>query len=201
MDAAYVNIDKIPRENAIIYSAGIGEQINFELDILSKVGKSGNIYAIDPTPKSLNFLNNQTLPENFHILPYALAAENGPLDFLLPSEDGWVSGSVYDLKEDGRKLKQNIAVIGKNLKTLMLENGHNYIDLLKMDIEGSEFEVIDSILEDSLNINQMCIDFHHFLFKDSRRKIDNAVKKIRRAGYKVIYADMENRSITCIKML
>ena len=52
----------------------------------------------------------------------------------------------------------------------MKENGHSHLDLLKMDIEGAEFEVIDSIIEDQVPINILCIEFH---------KNDNDVKEFK----------------------
>ena len=41
-------------------------------------------------------------------------------------------------------------------------NGHDSIDLLKIDIEGFEYEVLQSCLEERIPIKQICVEFHDF---------------------------------------
>ncbi|KAG0313558.1 hypothetical protein BGZ99_008749 [Dissophora globulifera] len=50
----------------------------------------------------------------------------------------------------------------KTLKTLMKENGHDWIDILKVDIEGSEFETFDAIMDDFdvLPFSQLQMELH-----------------------------------------
>lgn len=204
MDACCVYMDTLQKkETPIIYSAGIGDQINFELELFQRIDKLknlyGGVYAIDPTPKSLEFLAGQDLPSNFFVLPYALSATDREIEFMLPESDGWVSGSVISLRDDGRKLKNKIKVQGRSLKSLMEENGHEHIDLLKLDIEGSEFEVLDDVLQKKLPIEQMCIDCHHFLLDNSKEAISHLVNELRRFGYKIFYVDTFNKAISCIK--
>ncbi len=75
----YVEMFKNKSNNGkpyIVYSAGIGTCIDFELELLNKFkdwGINVELFAIDPTPKSLDFLFKQELLENFYVLPYALS--------------------------------------------------------------------------------------------------------------------------------
>ena len=46
------------------------------------------------------------------------------------------------------------------LKTIMEDNGHDRIDLLKMDIEGSEYKVMLDIIDDEIFPNQITGEFH-----------------------------------------
>ncbi|KAG0274081.1 hypothetical protein BGZ96_004536 [Linnemannia gamsii] len=51
----------------------------------------------------------------------------------------------------------------KTLKTLMAENGHDWIDILKVDIEGSEYETFDAIMDDFgevLPFSQLQMELH-----------------------------------------
>ncbi|KAF9431115.1 hypothetical protein BGZ94_008890 [Podila epigama] len=51
----------------------------------------------------------------------------------------------------------------KTLRTLMKENGHDWIDILKVDIEGSEYDTFASIMDDFgdvLPFSQLQIEFH-----------------------------------------
>ena len=36
----------------------------------------------------------------------------------------------------------------------------DHIDLLKLDIEGAEYDVIDDVLNEKLSIKQICLEFH-----------------------------------------
>merc|ERR1712086_1195964 len=57
----------------------------------------------------------------------------------------------------------------KTLKTIMKELGHTHIDVLKLDVEGSEFAFLESALDDfdCPPVEQMSIEWHHYNF-DSR---------------------------------
>jgi FkbM family methyltransferase len=120
----------------IIVSAGIGDQIDFELELLFRLaalGVQAKLYAIDPTPKALEFLANQELPENFHVIPYALCARDGEISFALPRDPRWVSGSEVELAEDSRDLdhENKIRVKGKTLKSIMAQFNIERVDFLK----------------------------------------------------------------------
>ena len=61
--------------------------------------------------------------------------------------------------------KEVIKAPVKNLETVASELNHTKIDLLKMDIEGGEYEVIEDLSQSRININQILIEFHH-MYKD-----------------------------------
>lgn len=50
------------------------------------------------------------------------------------------------------------------LRRLMEMNGHDHIDILKVDVEGAEFEVLDQIIDDfgpgKLPFDQMQLELH-----------------------------------------
>ncbi|KAF9975960.1 hypothetical protein BGZ73_000186 [Actinomortierella ambigua] len=51
----------------------------------------------------------------------------------------------------------------RTLSSLMKENGHDWIDILKVDIEGNEFPVFHAIMDDFgdvLPFSQLQIEFH-----------------------------------------
>jgi len=63
----------------------------------------------------------------------------------------------------------------------MKNNGHNYIDLLKIDIEGAEYKVIESIIKDNLDIHILCVEYD-----EAFNRIDNqAIKRIRESILKL----------------
>lgn len=191
----------------IIYSVGIGDQINFELDILNRL-KDKNVpvqlYAFDPTPKSLEFLAKQNLPDNFHVYPYAIVDCDKKLEFALPQADGWISGSAEEVYPDSRNLDidNKIVVQGRSIESIMKELGHSRVDLLKMDIEGSEFTALDAMLEAECDVMQMSIDHHEYMLKHGNKRLKKLLCSLKENGYKIFYAsreDMDNRNFSCIK--
>jgi len=190
------------KQPVIIVSAGIGDQIHFELDLLARLknlGVRAELYAVDPTPKSLEFLAGQDLPSNFHVIPYALCGRDGDISFSLPRDPRWVSGSEIDLRDDSRDLdhENRITVPGKTLKSIMEELDLERVDFLKMDIEGSEFSAVDNILKDRISIEEMLIDVHHFLMADGENSLRGMLTGLTRSGFR-IYEAQEDKTFSCI---
>ena len=202
MDECVIDYDRLKnKEQVIVYSAGIGDQINFELALLKKFQEDGinaKLYAIDPTPKSLEFLKSQKLPDNFYVLPYALTDRDCELTFALPQSDGWVSGSAEDVKDDSRKFdfENKIKVQGRSLNSLMKELGHDRIDLLKMDIEGSEFAVLKNVFEQNILIDQMCVDEHAHMLNNGIAELKKLHSKVANSCWRIINFRM-GQGFTC----
>ena len=66
-------------ENSVVYSLGIGTNIEFDQAIHNKF--KSPVYMVDPTPKSLHFLANQKLPDDFKHLPAAVYNYDGEITF------------------------------------------------------------------------------------------------------------------------
>ena len=49
----------------------------------------------------------------------------------------------------------------RRVATLMRDLGHERLDVLKMDIEGAEYEVVADVLASGIDIGQLLIEFHH----------------------------------------
>jgi hypothetical protein len=73
----------------------------------------------------------------------------------------------------------------------MAELGHQYIDVLKMDIEGSEYDVIASILNSNIKVGQLLVEFHHRFFNDGFQRNKSAIKLLQSKGY-VLFAISES---------
>lgn len=64
----------------------------------------------------------------------------------------------------GGKDKVENGHVYKTLLTIMKENGHTWIDVLKMDIEGNEFQVLSDLMNayegKILPFSQLQVEFH-----------------------------------------
>lgn len=168
-------------KQSVVYSFGIGEDISFDRMIIEQ--HHCQLFAFDPTPKSIQWVKSQQLPQEFHFQEYGLALETGMAEFNLPANDQYVSGSlVSHHKVDATK---KVSVPMKSFMDIVTELNHKKIDVLKMDIEGSEFDVIESILNSDVIIDQFLIEFHERFFEDGRKRLRRTLKLMKQHGYKV----------------
>lgn len=70
--------------------------------------------------------------------------------------------------------------------------------MLKLDIEGSEFDVIES-LDDSISIKQICIEIHDRLFIDGWNKLLRIHQKLTGKGYILVATTDTKEELTYIK--
>ncbi len=137
--------------DSLIYSFGVGQDVSFDLELIEKTGCS--VHGFDPTPKSIEWMSRQPLPENFIFHTYGLADTDGLMSFSPPPNPDWAS-----YREDPAG---SCVFPVKKLSTIKRELGHaGVIDFLKLDIEGSEYSVLDDILSNGLNPIQMSVEFH-----------------------------------------
>ena len=73
----------------------------------------------------------------------------------------------------------------KTLKDIMNELGHKHIDILKLDIEGSEYDVIENILNDNISITQITIEFHDRFMENGSLKSKQSIDKLKSHGYEI----------------
>jgi len=54
----------------------------------------------------------------------------------------------------------------KTLSTILKELGHERIDVLKVDVEGSEFQFFEEIIDNNLcdSFDQLAVEWHHYDF-------------------------------------
>ncbi|NJK52375.1 MAG: FkbM family methyltransferase [Leptolyngbyaceae cyanobacterium SU_3_3] len=124
--------------NSVIYSVGVGQDISFDLEMMKRFGVT--VHAFDPTPKSIDWVRQQNLSQPFIMHEYGLADFDGTVAFNPPENSQHVSHTLLSRPSTQTSA---ITVSVKCLETIMRELGHDRIDVLKMDIEGAEYQVIE----------------------------------------------------------
>lgn len=182
-------------EESIVYSFGIGEDISFDKTVIEK--HNCNVFAFDPTPKSIAWVNNQELPKKFKFYEFGISNESGSTFFYLQKNKEHVSGSImYNNNLDKR---DKIEVQVKSFNDIVKDLNHKTINVLKMDIEGTEYQVLPDILESGVYIEQLLIEFHHRFYKDGKRKTQNAIKLLKRYGFEIYAASDSSEEISFIR--
>ena len=132
--------EKLVNVNSVVYSFGIGEDASFDLALIADTGCK--IHGFDPTPKSLLWVEDNISNEHFKMYPWALGATDGQLELWLPKNPHHVSASC---RPSSITSYESFVAPCKRIETVMKELGHEQVDLLKMDIEGAEYEVLKSM--------------------------------------------------------
>ena len=185
----YVPVSEL-HAGSIVYSAGIGQDVSFDQALIERCGCA--IEAYDPTPHSVEFVAQQqadaTLDARFRFHPVGLWDSETELRFFAPRTRGWV-GSYSALNLQGTEAEQAIVVAVKRLSTLMRENGHAHIDLLKIDIEGAEYRVLAELVANRLPVRWLCVEFDQPVpFWTTNRML----VRLRQAGYQLCKVDRWN---------
>lgn len=175
-------IDGSVDANSTILSVGLGEDVSFDIEVIERFGCT--IHGCDPTPRSLAWLKIQSLPANFHVHALGLGEKDGPATFIPPAKDAHVSFSATRGKgQSGNAIEIDVCT----LPTLIERIGVDQIDVLKMDIEGFEYGVIDQLAATAIRPMQILVEFHHRMYgyrpQDTRRSVD----VLRNAGYRIFY--------------
>lgn len=166
-----------------VLSFGLGTDISFDLAVINAFGCQ--VIGFDPTPRSIEWLSKQRLPEQFKFHQIGIASSDGEAEFFPPADGQHVSFSSQASAASASVTPIKAPV--RRLSTLLAELQLDRVDVLKMDIDGFEYEVIDDILATEIRPKQLLIEFHHTMYDVAREKTDRAFQKFEAAGYKCFY--------------
>jgi len=182
-------------KDSIVYSFGIGEDISFDLALIKKF--KCKVFGFDPTPKSIGWVESQKLPKNFTFNKFGIGSKTETVQFFLPKNIHHVSGSIIPQKNVSNK--DYIDVQMKSFSDIISLYNYRKIDVLKMDIEGAEYDVIDSILEAEIEIDQILIEFHDRFFNDGNEKSKSTIEHLKLRGYEIFAISNSFEEISFIK--
>lgn len=170
-------------EKSVIYSLGLADDVSFDLGMIKEFDLQ--VYGFDPTPTSIKALGQQELSKKLKIFPVAVGIKNEKKDFFAEmTEDGEVS-YLYSSNVSGSLTKVTMEV--RSLSSLMEEFEHSAIDILKVDIEGGEYELLQNIIDLNIPIKQIAVEFH-YRFKDFNINLTHdLISRLRSAGYRIAH--------------
>jgi FkbM family methyltransferase len=167
---------------ALVYSFGLGEDVSFDLALIERF--AAEVWGFDPTPRSIAWLRAQVLPAAFHLVEQGIAARDGALRFYEPQNPAHISHSLVN---HGRTSKSFVEVEVRRLDTLLRDLGHPRLDVLKLDVEGAEYEVLDDLLAGPHRPTQLLVEFHHHLDAFPLSRTRRAIDALAGAGYRLFH--------------
>ncbi|KAF8843056.1 hypothetical protein BDN67DRAFT_964951 [Paxillus ammoniavirescens] len=129
----------VHKKKCVMYSFGINGESSFEADVM-RAAPGCEVYGYDFSVNSFGpeIEQDPDLKRRAHFFAFAL----GPKD-------------AYSLTDDPKMY---------TLRTLMERNGHDFIDVLKVDIEANEYDALDIFVDsfhgEPLPFGQLQIEVH-----------------------------------------
>lgn len=182
---------KYLQPGSTVYSFGVGTDISFDLALIERY--HAEVFAFDPTPISIEWVRGQGLPDDFKFHELGIASYDGEAAFELP-EGHAVS---YTLLGSDPAPGSVIGSV-RRLRSIMAELSHERVHVLKLDIEGAEYDVIPDLATGGVPADQILVEFHHRL--DGRAAADTlaAVETLRGLGFLVYKVSPTGQEVSLI---
>jgi FkbM family methyltransferase len=171
----------------VAYCVGAGEDISFDLALRTR--HNADVYIFDPTPRAITHVMSTT--EGGHgvtFRPWAVWSTDGTVELFEPRDPNHVSHSIVNLQSTAEAFEAPC----RTVSSIMTEFGHSEIDLLKMDIEGAEYEVLGSILDEHLGIGIIEVEFDEVSARPPgwKKRLRTCLADMDSAGYQLAAVDM-----------
>ena len=184
-------------EDSIVWSLGVGEDVDFDLALIRRFRL--RVDAFDPTPSTVEWLAARDMPAAFRFHPWAVTGQDGVLK-LYPrvKKDGSKSTVMYTMVANDGSREDAIVVPAFCLKSIQAQLGQPRVDLLKMDIEGAEYDVLDNLLESPVQPLQLLVEFHHRFEGIGLERTRKMVARLRARGYRIFAVSETGREVSFI---
>ncbi|MHB8531940.1 MAG: FkbM family methyltransferase [Solirubrobacteraceae bacterium] len=160
------------------YTVGAGGDISFDLALIER--HDAKVRAFDAVEQYVQEASATAAGEpRFSAHHAAIALADGPMRMQVTHDEQSRSVSSAGLYES----ECYVELPGRTLRSLMAELGDARIDLLKLDIEGGEYEVIPSLDLRELGVKVFATQLHHTGSIGGARKL---LAGLRARGYEPV---------------
>lgn len=198
------------QKGAVCYCVGAGNDISFDTEL--KTQYNADIYIFDPTPASKDHFNElkdavlkNTATPSVHgdpgyqykinteqlneikFVEEGVWSEKTSLKFYDPGIEDYVSQSAFLFKDSKKFVEFPVDTVSNFMKRF----GHSSVDILKLEIEGAEYEVLDRMLKDKADVKVILVEFDevfHVKGVAHRFRIKKACDDLKKAGYMLVHS-------------
>jgi FkbM family methyltransferase len=183
------------RQGLTCYSFGAGEDISFETELAAAF--PGEVHIFDPTPRAIKYVSDiiekasafgAVAGRRLHFHPWGVWSSDQQMQFYAPNDPSHVSHSLVNMQHTTDYFIADC----RRPRSIMNALGHKSIDLLKLNIEGAEYEVMRALFEDQIRPSIICINFdelHTQIDASARERLCGLVKQFADQGYVSISAE------------
>jgi FkbM family methyltransferase len=188
--------DNLPTDAVVV---DLGSHKGEFLKLFSDKYSFDKLIAIEANP-DLIYEIKETLKDKENIVLNAVASAkpSEKIDFFinpsypeassslseLANEQWWYTEATDTVNEEPTR---KISIQGLTIEQIMHEADIDHIDLLKVDIEGGEWELLMGFdNEMSSLVHQISVEFHDFYGKEYRTRTKETIEHLKNLGYKVI---------------
>jgi FkbM family methyltransferase len=203
-------------QDSVIVSCGLGEDASFDIEFASRF--CAKIIVVDPTPRAIRHFEGiqgrlgqprvrsyakrgqqpvdsydlrKITDQSLILEPSALWVENTKLKFFAPADPGGLSYSVVNYQNNYSQETPYIEVASITMEALFAKHHLHTIPLVKIDIEGAEMQVIRYMLEKSIYVRQLLVEFDDMNVPSdrSKQKVEDIDRLLRHEGYNCRHFD------------
>lgn len=162
----------------VCYSVGAGGDITFDLELIQRYGVT--VRAFDAVAGYVEEAAEQAADEpRFSAHQAAITIADGPVTMQVTHDPQSRSVSSAQLYESIKFVE----LPGRTLRSLMDQLRDDHIDLLKLDIEGGEYQLLPRIDLRALGVKVFATQLHH---TGTVREARELVAQLSRAGYEPV---------------
>jgi FkbM family methyltransferase len=206
-------------QHATIISCGLGEDASFDVEFAQRF--AARVILVDPTPRAVEHYRQMAQrfgcraerryvkggrqqidcyelrgldAHRLTLEPSAIWNRTERLRFFCPAKASDVSHSIVNIQHGYSVSTPYIEVEAVTLDRLLSKYGLHDVPLIKLDVEGAEIEVIQSILGLGLRPRQLLIEFDEINTPGprSKQRIEAADDALHDAGYVCRYNERAN---------
>jgi len=158
-----------------------GANIGMSVLYFKHLFPNARILAFEANPSAFSLLQKNVTANGIRdvdLHKIALSDREGEISFFISSDPGTLLGSTRRDRGGNIELKAQAGRLSQYLRD------QREIDLVKIDVEGSELSIVDELAEASAlgKPNQYIIEYHHRINNDPS-KLGDFLKRFEMAGY------------------
>src|SRR5262249_13139246 len=159
------------------------------VELLLAASRAGRPMQIETGPSSYDMTGFREA--DFTFVPRAVWSVDGTLELFAPRDPAHVSYSALNLQHTSDRMQ----VRSSSMSSLLSEFAVNRLALLKLDIEGGEYQVLHSMLETDIRPAQLLVEFDQVnqpLTPLFWMELVRCLRALRAAGYRLVHREHAN---------
>lgn len=165
-----LRLDYDLNEKSVVFDVG-GYKGEFAGDIFCKY--NATIYVFEPIQSFFQIIKNKFINnQKVKIYNFGLAGKDEQMQISMSDN----SSSVFLKTEDSETIQL------KSIVNFIQENNIQAVDLIKLNIEGGEYELLEALIDNNLIgiFKNIQVQFHDFLLADGKERMNRIQENLSR---------------------